>query len=72
MWGDRCIKLGGGIMHSQCIQISNHIVHFKYLIILFVNYISITLKKCQVGKRKRNEDRKWEGRKSKCGNMLTD
>ena len=40
---DVLINLMGGIL-SQCIHISNHhIVHFKYLKILFVNYTSVKL-----------------------------
>lgn len=39
------INLMVGIF-SQCIHLSNdHVVHFKYFIILFVNYISIKVKK---------------------------
>ena len=35
-------KWGGPL--SQCVHISNHVVHFKYLIIVFVPYTSIKLK----------------------------
>lgn len=30
---------------SQCVYISNHIVDFKYIAILFVSYTSVKLKK---------------------------
>ena len=39
-----CVKSMGEIL-SQCICIINpHIVHYKYLTVLFVNYTSIKLK----------------------------
>lgn len=42
MWVD---VLMGGIV-SQCLYISNHhIVHSKYLTVLFVNYVSVMLEK---------------------------
>lgn len=37
---------------SQCIQISDHhMVHFKYITSLFVNYTSIKLEKSKEGER---------------------
>lgn len=45
MWGDKCVNWFVGGTLSQCIHVSNHrIVLFKYLIISFVNSISIQLK----------------------------
>ena len=42
---DVSINLTVGII-SQCIHISNHhIVHFKYITVLSVNYVSINLGK---------------------------
>ena len=43
--GDGCVIDSVGGILSQCIYVSNHhVVHFKYLTILFVSCISIKLK----------------------------
>lgn len=45
MWDDGVlINLMGGIL-SKSICLSNHIVHFKHLTILYVNHTSTKLKK---------------------------
>lgn len=45
MWGDGWINAVVGIL-SQCVQISiHHVVHLKYISVVFVSYASIKLKK---------------------------
>lgn len=48
MRDDGCVNSMGGIL-SQCVHVSDHhVVHFKYLTILFVNYTLIKIQSQKV------------------------
>ena len=55
---------------SQCIQISDQVVHFKYITSFFVNYTSIKIDKNKEGEREcwgRKVGRERKGRETERG-----